>query len=95
MEKLDCVKYRHDLNTSNLEIQISGARLSGAAELALIGDSNQLPYIDRGNLLNISYCRRVCTLLSRYHIATRSTYVYFFTAKTMNQLDPHCIRIAR
>ncbi|CAH2090489.1 unnamed protein product [Euphydryas editha] len=33
------------------------ARLSGAEEVILIGDINQLLYIDRDNLIAMRYCR--------------------------------------
>ena len=36
---------------------VMAARLSAAEEVTLIGDINQLPYIDRNNLFDLRYCR--------------------------------------
>ncbi|XP_046977642.1 uncharacterized protein LOC124543462 [Vanessa cardui] len=36
---------------------VMAARLTGAKEVTLVGDINQLPYIDRENLFEMRYCR--------------------------------------
>ncbi|CAH2105844.1 unnamed protein product [Euphydryas editha] len=36
---------------------VMAARLSGAEKVILVGDINQLPYIDRDNLFEMRYCR--------------------------------------
>ncbi|XP_045504439.1 uncharacterized protein LOC123701072 [Colias croceus] len=36
---------------------IMAAKLSGAVEVVLVGDVNQLPFIDRDNLFHMRYCR--------------------------------------